>query len=225
MIQVEHVYKELRSGRGTVQALADVSFSVRRGEFLAIAGKSGSGKTTLLNVLGGLEQPDSGTVNCFGVKIEELSGKGLSRFLRENVGFVFQHGNLLSCLTVYENIGFPLNLNGVEAGERDRRIAGLLEDIGLSGAGRALPSELSGGELQRVAVARALAHRPRVLLADEPTASLDSATGRALVDLMFRLGKEQGCTLVVSTHDPEILELAEASLHIKDGKIVEHFQY
>ena len=225
MIQVEHVYKQFRSGRGTVQALADVSFSVPRGGILAVAGKSGSGKTTLLNVLGGLEQPDSGTITCFGVKIEELSGKGLSRFLRQNVGFVFQHGNLLSCLTVSENIGFPLSLNGVEAGDRDRRIAGLLKDIGLSEAARAMPSELSGGELQRVAVARALAHRPRLLLADEPTASLDSATGRALVDLMLRLGKEQGCTLVVSTHDPEILQLAEASLHIKDGRVAEHLQH
>ena len=225
MIQVEHVYKTFRSGRGTVRALADVSFSIRRGGILAVAGKSGSGKTTLLNVLGGLEQPDSGTVNCFGIEVDGLEGKGLSRFLREDVGFVFQHGNLLSCLTVYENIGFPLNLNGVEAGERDRRIVSLLEEIGLSEAARALPSELSGGELQRVAVARALAHRPQVLLADEPTASLDSETGRNLVDLMFRLGKEQGCTLVVSTHDPEILQLAEASLHIKDGRIVDHFQH
>ena len=220
MIQLEGISKEYRSGRGHVKALINVSLTIDKETAVAVVGKSGSGKTTLLNCMGGLEQPENGTVTCFGIDIHSLSGAALCLFQRRNVGFVFQHGNLLSYLTVYENIAFPLTLNDIGGKKKAKRIDGLLKSIGLKGAGAALPHELSGGEVQRVAVARAMAHRPLMLLADEPTASLDSETGRNLVRFMFDMGREQGCTMVISTHDPEIVDLADARIHIRDGIIV-----
>ena len=186
---------------------------------MAVVGKSGSGKTTLLNCVGGLERPERGKVSCFGVDIHSLSGKALCLFQRRNAGFIFQYGNLLSYLTVCENIGFPLTLNGIRGKRKEKRTQELLERIGLHDAGAALPHELSGGEAQRVSVARAIAHSPKMLLADEPTASLDSTTGLNLIELMFDMGKEQGCTTIVSTHDPEIIDLADVNIQLRDGKI------
>ena len=148
-----------------------------------------------------------------------MSAYQLSRFQRRDLGFIFQHGNLLSYLNVFENIGLPLTLNGIVGKQRSRRIHALLDRIGLSRAGRAQPHELSGGEIQRVAAARALAHYPKVLLADEPTASLDTETGRMLVDLMFEIGKEQDCTQLISTHDPDLFHLADKVIHLKDGRV------
>jgi ABC-type lipoprotein export system ATPase subunit len=220
MIQLERVSKRFRSGRGTVQALSDVSLFLDSGKTMAVAGKSGSGKTTLLNIVGGLERPDEGKVTCFGIRMAALSEREVSLFLRRKVGFVFQYGNLLSYLSVFENIAFPLKLNGMERKERKRRVVELLEQIDLSDAARALPFELSGGEVQRVSIARALAHSPRMLLADEPTASLDSATGCRLIELLFEIGKHQGCTTLVCTHDPEIIRLADTSIQLKDGMVV-----
>jgi ABC-type lipoprotein export system ATPase subunit len=220
MIRVEHLTKQFRSGRGVVQALTDVTLSLEGGTATAIVGKSGSGKTTLLNIIGGLEQPDTGCVSCFGVKINALSKKELSLFLRKNIGFVFQHGNLLSYLSVFENIAFPLTLNGIVKKEKEKRVFELLEQIGLSEAAKALPPELSGGELQRVSIARAIAHHPKLLLADEPTASLDSATAWSLIELIFNLSKQQGCTVVFSTHDPEIVKLSDNNIRLKDGKML-----
>ncbi len=219
MIQVSGVSKAYRSGRGRVQALADVSFVIEGGTAATVIGKSGSGKTTLLNCVGGLERPEQGNVTCFGVDIHSLPAKDLCLFQRRHVGFVFQHSNLLSYLTAFENIAFPLTLNGVQRKRRDERVNELLQRIGLPHVGSALPHELSGGEIQRVSVARAIAHGPKMLLADEPTASLDSASGRNLIRLMFDMGREQGCTMVLATHDPEIIELAETSIHLLDGKI------
>jgi ABC-type lipoprotein export system ATPase subunit len=221
MVEVEHVSKTFRSGRGTVQALVDVTFSLSRGKTMVIAGKSGSGKSTLLSILGGLEQPDTGTVRCFGVEINRLSGRALSRFLRHNVGFVFQYGNLLSYMNVFDNIAFPLILNGKTAKEREKRVFDLLERIHLKDAAKAYPAELSGGELQRVAIARAIVHDPKILLADEPTASLDSAAGWDLIELMFAMGEQRDCSMVLSTHDTEILKLAHTTLYLRDGKLLE----
>lgn len=218
MIQIQGLSKSYVSGRGHVIALSDVSLSVEEGNTLTVVGKSGSGKTTLLNCTGGLEQPDRGTVNCFGVNIHSLSRKDLSLYQRRNMGFVFQFGNLLSYLTVDENISFPLTLNGIEGVEKRKRVMELLERIEMTEAGPALPSELSGGEIQRVSFARAIAHFPKILIADEPTASLDSETGMNLVNLMFETGKEQGCTILMSTHDPEIIKLSDHILHFRDGK-------
>lgn len=220
MLQVSDLTKRFVSGRGVVQALTAVSFSVETGTNLAIIGKSGSGKTTLLNCMGGLEKPDAGRVVLIGTDIHALSGKALSLFHRRQVGFLFQFGNLLSYLTVSENIAFPLLLNSVGKLGRERRVSELLQAIGLSDAGRALPHELSGGEVQRVAFARAIAHLPKILLADEPTASLDTATGTGLLRLMFGLSHDQKCTLVVTTHDQEVMKLADHTIRLKDGQIV-----
>ena len=220
-IQVKNICKSYRSGRGHVQALWDVSFQIEKTAATAVVGKSGSGKTTLLNCIGGLERPDTGGISCDGQEIHSLGSMDLSRFQREKVGFVFQRGNLLSYLNVSENIGFPLTLNGVGKKWRALRIEELLDRIGLKGAGRAMPHELSGGEIQRVSAARAMAHSPRILLADEPTASLDSETGQNLVSLMFEMGREQGCTLVISTHDQEICLLADKRIYLKDGRVLE----
>jgi ABC-type lipoprotein export system ATPase subunit len=220
MIQIEGISKEYRSGRGRVLALSDVSFTIEKNSTVAVFGKSGSGKTTLLYCIGGLERPENGVVTCFGVNIHSLSEKALCLFQRENVGFVFQHGNLFNYLTVFENIAFSLELNGFEKKDVVNRVSELLENIGLADAGAALPYELSGGEVQRVAVARAIAHSPQVLLADEPTASLDSDTGKNLVQFMFNMGRDQGCTIIIATHDPDIINLADARQPIQDGKIV-----
>ena len=218
MIAATGVCKTYRSGRGKVAALEDVSFTIEKGACFAVAGKSGSGKTTLLNCLGCLEKPGRGGVTCGPVVVSALSGSAVSRFLRRQVGFVFQFGNLISYLTVRENLAFPLELNGISGARRERRTQELLDRIGLSGIGKALPGELSGGETQRIAFARAIAHSPAILLADEPTASLDSATGRELIRLMHSLSSEQGCTLVVATHDPEVIAMATNQLQLKDGR-------
>jgi ABC-type lipoprotein export system ATPase subunit len=219
MIQVEGISKEYRSGRGRVLALSDVSFTIEKNSTVAVFGKSGSGKTTLLYCIGGLERPEHGKVMCFGVDIHSLSEKALCLFQRKNVGFVFQYANLFSYLTVFENIAFSLELNGFERKAVVNRVGELLENIGLADAGEALPHELSGGEVQRVSVARAIAPSPQVLLADEPTASLDSATGKDLVQLMFNMGRDQKCTMIIATHDPGIIMLADARLPIQDGNI------
>lgn len=221
MVQCQDVTKKYHSGRGTMTALRGVSFTVEPAAMVVVVGKSGSGKTTLLNCMGGLDRPDSGRVICCGRDLHRLLPRELSFFLRREMGFVFQFGNLLSYLTVFENIAFPLTLNAVAESEKTRRVLHLLERIGLPDAGRALPGELSGGEVQRVAVARAMAHRPKLLLADEPTASLDSATGRNLINLMFEMGRESGCTMVLSTHDTEVMDLADQCIRIRDGMVQE----
>ncbi len=217
MLECRDVSKTYHSGRGKFQALLGVSLTLAPGAMAAIVGKSGSGKTTLLNCMGGLDRPDSGSVVVNGVDVHALPQRALSLILRRDIGFVFQFGNLLSYLTVFENIAFALRLNNVIRSERERRTQELLERIGLTMAGPALPQELSGGEVQRVAVARAMAHRPKLLLADEPTASLDSVTGTSLVELMFEMGRERGCTMVLATHDSDVMALADQCLHIRDG--------
>ena len=223
MIELKGVSKEYQSGRagGRAVALNGLSFFIDDGASLAVYGKSGSGKTTLLNCIGGLERPSSGSIDCFGYSIGALGSRELSRFQRANTGFVFQQGNLLSYLTVEENIGLPLMLNGAGAHERNKRVSELLERIGLAGAGKARPAELSGGELQRAAVGRAVAHRPRLLLADEPTSHLDTSTGKALIRLIYELGRDEGTTIIFSTHDVEIIGLASMRLHLRDGALVD----
>lgn len=220
MIRVENVGKSFISPRGVTPVITGVSFDLETGKSLALMGRSGSGKTTLLYLVGGLERPDTGSIICLDRTVHTLTGRALSRFLREHVGFLFQFGNLLSCLTVAENVAFPLRLNNVGPAECARRVGELLERIDLAGAAKALPRELSGGETQRVAFARSIAHRPQILLADEPTASLDSATARNLMDLMFRVGREEGRTTLTATHDPEVTALADRTLRLEDGRIV-----
>jgi putative ABC transport system ATP-binding protein len=221
MIRITEVTKAYASSRGLVPVVDGVSLSLDAGKSLALMGRSGSGKTTLLYLIGGLERPDKGQIFCLDQPVHSLTGRSLAEFLRKEVGFLFQFGNLLSYLTVAENVAFPLRLNNVPAAQRDRRVQELLGKIGLASAARALPRELSGGEIQRVAFARAVAHRPRMLLADEPTSSLDSSTAYTLMDLMFRIGREEGRTTLVATHDPAVTALADQTLHLQDGKIVE----
>ncbi len=215
MIEITNISKTYPSGRGIVKALSNISLSTQKGATLAIAGKSGSGKTTLLNCLGGLERPDTGNVNCFGIDIHALSKKQLSLFQRQHMGFVFQFGNLLSFLTVNENIAFPLALNKKE---HKNRVAELLEKVGLPELSSAMPNELSGGEMQRIAFARAIAHSPKMLIADEPTANLDTSTANKLVKLMFSLAKEEQCTIVLSTHDRDLIKLADQTIYLLDGR-------
>jgi ABC-type lipoprotein export system ATPase subunit len=221
VINVNNISKKFRSGRGMVHALSNVSFSVDTGDTLIVIGKSGSGKTTLLNCLGGLERPDNGRINCFGTEIHLLSAKAMSLFQRKHMGFVFQYGNLLSYLTVSENIALPLVLNGIDGKKKETRVTELLKKIELTEAAKAMPNELSGGEVQRVAFARAIAHLPKILMADEPSASLDSETGLNLIRMMTDLSKAHQCTLVISTHDNEIIKLSDNILNLLDGKVPE----
>jgi len=220
MIALSHISKTFSSGRGQVNAVVDISMNIPTGSLTSIMGKSGSGKSTLLNCIGGLEKPDKGEITCFGTPIHHLTARQLSHFLRRNVGFVFQRGNLLSYLNVTDNIGLPLTLNGIGGEKRTHRIATLLTDIGLENAGKAMPHELSGGEIQRVSVARAVAHHPRLLLVDEPTANLDTASGTQVVQLMRNLGKERGCTMIMATHDLDITHNSDMLVELKDGQII-----
>lgn len=217
MLEVAGLSKQYISGRGHVAALKGVDLWVEKGTNLAIVGKSGSGKTTLMNCIGGIERPDEGRIVVEGREIQSLSERALCLFQRQHVGFVFQQGNLLSFLTVAENIAFMLNLNGIDGRRRNHRVSELLAMIDLPGIGAAMPHELSGGELQRVAMARALAHNPSLLLADEPTANLDSATGISIMEMMIALTRNQRGTLIMATHDPELIALADRSIRLRDG--------
>jgi len=219
MIEVIDISKEFRSGSVSVKVLSKISFKLGKGEILTVFGKSGSGKTTLLNCIGGLEIPDSGRINCFGTDINAVSGKKRSIFQRKNLGFIFQSGNLLSYLSVTENIVFPLILNGYGKKAREQRVAELLEILGLNLFAKAMPHELSGGQAQRVAFARAIAHSPRMLLADEPTASLDTQTGLNIIKLMWDIARENNSSVIVSTHDAGIINYSDKTIHLVDGEI------
>ncbi len=218
MIETSGVCKTFRSGRGQVAALDHISLTVAKGCFFVIAGRSGSGKTTLLNCIGTLEKPGKGRITCAGIDVTALSTRRAAEFRRQQIGFVFQASNLVSYLTVRENIALPLELNHWSAPAKKKRVDALLAALGISGLGPAMPQELSGGETQRAAFARAIAHAPPILLADEPTASLDSRAGDQLIRLMQRLVNENGCTLIVSTHDPDIIAAADDALYLKDGR-------
>lgn len=220
MILLTNISKEFQSGRGLVKAVNDVSLRIENRGTVVLFGKSGSGKTTLLNCIGGLDKPETGSITVFNVDLNALSVKSLCRFQRTNIGFVFQHSNLLNYLSVFQNIAFPLELNRVEKKQIKRRVHELLDLIGLKGLDNAMPEELSGGEAQRVAFARAIAHSPKLVLADEPTASLDSETGKDLVRLMFDMGREKECITIIATHDREVMDLAGIKIQMRDGKII-----
>lgn len=219
MIELQAVSKQFISGRGHISALSGISFSAAKGQGVILSGRSGSGKTTLLNCIGTLETPDSGSVLHDGIDIGALSARKRALFRRHRVGFVFQASNLLPWLTVAENLQLPLELNNIRGNEQRRRIEALLDTFGLSGYEKAMPMELSAGESQRIAFARAIAHSPAILLADEPTASLDSGNGRQLVELMFSLCRNHGTTLIIATHDQDLLAMADTVIALKDGRI------
>ncbi|HEV7654450.1 MAG TPA: ABC transporter ATP-binding protein [Mycobacteriales bacterium] len=204
---------------GTVHALTDVSFDVEAGTLVALVGRSGSGKTTLLNVVGGLDRPDAGTVTVDGTDVTALDEEGLSRLRRETVAYVFQTFGLIPVLSAAENVGVPLRLSRTPVAERERRVAVLLDLVGLADHAEQHPDELSGGQQQRVAIARALAASPRLLVADEPTGQLDAETGLAVMALIRGVVESEGVTALVSTHDPVMVALADRVVRIADGRV------
>ncbi len=202
-----------------VHALRSVDLDVHAGEFVSLAGPSGSGKSTLLNIIGGLDEFDGGSVQVDGVELDGLSPAALSALRLEKIGFVFQAYNLLPVLTAQENVEFILQLQGIDKEQRRERAAQALDNLGLGELGERRPGELSGGQQQRVAIARAIVTSPVLLVADEPTANLDSATTEELLVLMARLNSEQGMTIVTATHDPMVMSHAERQVHLSDGRI------
>ncbi len=220
IVSVRNVSKDYMLGKTVVPALRDVSLDVEEREFLSIAGPSGSGKTTLLNLVGCVDTPTSGTVVVNGEDTAKLSERALTDLRLRTIGFIFQSFNLVSVLSVFQNVEFPLLLQGTLAkAERRKRVLDLLEAVGLSEHTRHRPSELSGGQRQRVAIARALVTRPKLVLADEPTANLDSQTGGNIIDLMRDMNRRDGTTFVFSTHDPKVMSHANAVVRIEDGRI------
>jgi putative ABC transport system ATP-binding protein len=218
MIRVRGLSLRLASGGRGVDVLTDVSLDVPAGQFLAIAGPSGSGKSTLLGLIAGLDQPTAGRIEVAGVDITALDEDALARFRRDHVGYVFQSFNLLPTLTAQENVAVPLELAG-EAGAA-ARAAALLAEVGLGERAHHYPVQLSGGEQQRVAVARAMARRPALLLADEPTGNLDSATGKQIIELLVGTNRRLGNTLVLVTHDTALAAHADRVVTLRDGRIV-----
>ncbi len=218
-VEVRNVSKVYRQGSLEAKALNDLSLIVRRGEFAAVSGPSGSGKTTLLNLMGALDKPTSGSVLVDGQKLGELSRRQLSGLRRDRIGFVFQAYNLIPVLTAYENAEMVLRLQGVAPKEREERVMGILADVGLEGLEGRRPDQLSGGQQQRVAIARAIASDPAVVLADEPTANVDSDTADRLLEIMEKLNEERGATFIFSTHDPRVLERASRVIRIVDGAV------
>jgi putative ABC transport system ATP-binding protein len=216
---LDRVTRTFRRGEEVVRALDDVSLLLMPGEFVAIAGPSGSGKTTLLNVAGGLDRPDAGRVLVSGQDLGALSPGALARLRLERIGFVFQAFNLVPVLSVEENAEFVLLMRGVPTGERRARVRALLARVGLSGLENRRPAQLSGGQQQRVAVVRAIAPEPTLVLADEPTANLDSATAAALLDVMEGLHHERRTTFLFSTHDPRVMERAHRLIRLRDGRV------
>ena len=218
-VELKDVKKTYRTGPIEVPALRGISLRVAPGEFLAIAGPSGSGKTTLLNIIGGLDRADTGEVLVEGKNLQLLSSGELARLRLQRLGFVFQAYNLLPVLTALENAEFTLLLQGVPVEKRKERVQKLFSEIGLAGLENRRPSELSGGQQQRVAVARAMVTEPALILADEPTANLDSATATALLDVMEQLNRAHGTTFVYATHDPQVMERARRLIRLRDGQI------
>ncbi len=221
MVELDSVRRSYGSGRTAVTALHDVSLAVPEGELVALVGRSGSGKTTLLNIVGGLDRPDAGTVVVDGTELAGLDEAGRERVRRETVAFIFQGFGLVPELTAAENVGLPLRLRRTPVADRERRVALLLDLVGLGGHGGHRPDELSGGQMQRVAIARALAGSPRLLIADEPTGQLDTETGLAVMALIRGVVEAEGMTALVSTHDPVMMALADRVVRIEDGRLVD----
>ena len=220
VIDAHEIYKVYNSDSIPVRAVNGVHLHVEEGEFIALVGPSGSGKTTLLNIIGGLDAPSSGHVEIGGIDITHLSENKLIDFRLHNIGFVFQAFNLIPVLTARENVEFVMLMQKRPKAERNRRSESLLREVGLSDKMDVRPAELSGGQQQRVAVARALASKPRFVLADEPTANLDSATAAGLLDMMAKLNTEEKMTFIFSTHDQRVIDKARRVIKVVDGKVV-----
>jgi putative ABC transport system ATP-binding protein len=220
MYQLRDVTKLYRQGPATIRAVDGVDLDIAAGEFVVVEGSSGSGKSSLLQLLGGLDRPTSGQLDFEGDDLAAMADRRLTGLRLRAFGFVFQQFNLIPTLTGAENIEVALAPTGAKQGERRRRAAELLDQVGLGDRGDHLPSQLSGGEQQRVAIARALANQPRVLLADEPTGNLDTRTGEQLFDLIEGLWRSHGLTVILVTHDPRIASRAPRTLHMRDGMML-----
>ena len=220
VLEVDGLRRGFGSGDARVEALRGVSFEIRPGELVVLRGRSGSGKTTLLNLVGGLDRPDAGRVSVAGHRLDDISAAELLRLRREKMAFVFQSFGLIPILTAAENVGVPLRLLRTPAAEREERARTLLRLVGLDEHAEQRAHELSGGQQQRVAIARALANRPTLLLADEPTGQLDSATGGQIMRLLRTLVHAEGVTALVATHDRALMDVADRVLTISDGQLV-----
>lgn len=218
-VHAEGVWKIFKQEAEEVRAVRDVTLTLAPGEFTALAGPSGSGKTTLLNLIGGLTRPTRGRIVVAGQDVSQMSNQEVAQFRLEHVGFVFQAYNLLPVLTALENAEFPMLLQGVPADERARRVGELFERTGMAGLEDRRPGKLSGGQQQRVAVVRAVVSKPALVLADEPTANLDTAASEALLDMMLELNQELGVTFVFATHDGRVMERSRRLVRMVDGAI------
>jgi putative ABC transport system ATP-binding protein len=219
VIEIQNLTRKYGKGVAEVIAVNQLSLNIEYEEFTAIIGPSGSGKSTLLNLIGGLDISDEGQIILAGNNLASMSGKKMSDFRRDHIGFIFQAYNLIPVLSAAENIEYIMLLQGISNAERSKRVEEMLQLVGLEGLGNRRPSELSGGQQQRVAVARAMASEPEIILADEPTANLDSKTGASLLDMMKGLNEEKGVTFVFSTHDEMIMKRAKRLIHLRDGSI------
>ncbi len=218
----ENITKIYQMGEVEIPALKDVSLTIPTRRFSMVLGPSGSVKTTLLNLIGCLDRPTRGEIEVGGEKVADLSDNDISEFRARHIGFIFQNFNLIPVLSASENVEYPLILLGMNASERKRRTEKILESVGLTTHARHRPNQLSGGQKQRVAIARALVKSPSLVLADEPTANLDTKTGASIIDLMYRVQEEYGATFVFSTHDPQLISHAQEVFRIRDGELVEH---
>ena len=219
VVELEDVTKRYQQGSLEVMALRGLTLRMQAGEFATLVGPSGSGKSTALNLIGALDRPSSGSIRVEGRDLSALGSRPLSRLRRDRIGFVFQAYNLMPVLSAYENAEIVLSLQGVEAAERRDRVMKLLADVGLEGLEKRRPHELSGGQQQRVAIARAIASNPAIILADEPTANVDSETANSLLALMEELNQTRGATFLFSTHDSKVMERARRIVRIVDGRV------
>ena len=221
IVSISKLSKSYVRGKQKVVVLSDLDLTIEAGDFVALMGPSGSGKTTLLNLIGGLDQPTSGSISVAGQQLESLNSKSLAKWRSENIGFVFQFYNLLPVLTAQRNVELPLLLTSLNAAQRKKNAATALEIVGLADRASHKPGELSGGQQQRVAIARALVADPTLLICDEPTGDLDRGTADEILDLLALLNREHGKTVIMVTHDPKAADHARHILHLDKGRLVE----
>lgn len=219
IVKLENVNKEYPIGKIRFKALKDINLEITEGEFAGFVGPSGSGKTTLLNIIGSLDSPTQGTAEVMGKKIETLKSRESARLRRKHMGFIFQSYNLLPVYTVFENVEFPLIIMGIPEVERKKKVTDALEWLGLSDKAKSRPPQLSGGESQRVAVARAIVKRPELVLADEPTANLDAENSFNILDMMLKLNGELNTTFIFATHDDKVIRYLKRKISLLDGRI------
>jgi len=219
IVKLDKVSKYYQQGKVTVKAIEDLSLSLDSSDFVALSGPSGSGKTTILNLIGALDEPTSGTIWLEGLDLSQQNRTRLSKIRRDRIGFVFQAYNLIPVMTAFENAEFVLALQGVETDERQKRVQAIMQEVGLGDLMNRRPDELSGGQQQRVAIARAIVPEPAIVLADEPTANVDSATANDLLDLMEELNVNKGITFLFSTHDQRVMNRARRLIQLQDGKL------